>query len=215
MEKYDKKKLFTMLAVMFIIFSVVPTMVCSDIFLLRGGYSPWWLLIMYFVGAVVKKYDIGLNWSKIRCFSLYILAILIVFLTHIGIDYISDNHIDITILNEYLLTYVSPFIVLSAVFLIMLFRKIKTNKFITKIISFMSPLTFGVYLIHTQYYVWEYLDNRFVNYASVNPKWFVAYVIFTAVIIYLVCSVIDYVRKYIFVLFKIKQISEYFDKYVH
>ena len=201
-EKYDNKKLYIMLAVMFVIFSVVPAIVCSDIFLLRGGYSPWWLLIMYFVGAVIKKYDIGEKGKKIKYFGFYILAVLLLLLTKIVVDYVSVKHFDITIINEYFITYVSPFVVLASVFLVMLFKKIKINKHIAKIIAFMSPLTFGVYLIHTQYYAWEYLDNRFVNYAVINPVWFVVYVIFTAVIIYIVCSLIDCVRKYIFGLFE-------------
>lgn len=214
-EKYDKKKLCMIIMGMFVLFSVIPTVVCSDVFLVRGGYSPWWLLIMYFVGAVIKKYDIGANTSKIKCFSLYALAVLLVFLAKKGVDYVSYNHFHIMVVNEYLVTYVSPLIALSAVFLVVLFAKIKTNKCITKIIAFMSPLTFGVYLIHTQYYVWEYLDNRFTDYTSMHPVRFLISVIFTALIIYLVCSIIECVIEFIFKMLKIRKISEYADKFSH
>ena len=192
-EKYDKKKLYIMLIGMFIIFSVIPTMICSDVFVLRSGYSPWWLLIMYFVGAVIKKYDIGLNGSKIKYFCMYLLMVILL----LGAKLVAD-YFEIRIYSEYLITYVSPFVVLSSVFLVMIFRKIKMSKYVTNIIAFMSPLTFGIYLIHTQYYVWEYLDNRFVNYVSMKFVWFVVSVIFTAVIIYLVCSIIEFIRQYIF-----------------
>ncbi len=213
-KTYDKKKLYSMLAVAFVVFSVIPTMACSDIFLVRGGYSPWWLLLLYFAGAVIKKYDIGAHGRKIKYFSLYVLAILLVFLAKIGIDYISFNYFDIKIFGEYLITYVSPLIVLSSVFLLMTFRNITGNKLVNKMISFLSPLTFGVYLIHTQYYAWAYLENRFAAYANRGPALFVFSVISTAAVLYLVCSILDYIRQCIFSCFKIRKVCDLADAFM-
>ena len=72
----------------------------------------------------------------------------------------------------------------------------------------MSPLTFGVYLIHTQYFIWGYLKNRFAHFANQNPLDFVISILLTSVSIYILCILIDYVRQYLFKIAHIKAFSE-------
>lgn len=97
---------------------------------------------------------------------------------------------------------------LYSVYAITVLVKVHLNKITTKIVSVMSPLTFGVYLIHTQYFVWNYLKNKFVNFSNMNPILLFVSVILTAFTIYLLCSFVDYIRQGLFKIFKIKRVSE-------
>lgn len=207
-EKYEKKRLHILAGGMFVLFSVIPTLLSADVFSVKSGYSAFWLIILYFFGAVIKKYDIESTGVKKKYLFLYMLMVLLTFLSKIGIALISQKLFGRVMLSGFLISYTSPTIVLSGIFLFKFFSKIRLNKTTSKIISIMSPLTFGVYLIHTQYFIWNYLKDRFTGFASMNPLCLFVFVIITAIVIYLVCSFIDYIRKVMFKIFRIKRISE-------
>lgn len=76
------------------------------------------------------------------------------------------------------------------------------NKFVSKIILFLSPLTFGVYLIYDNLYVREVLYTNILhtrNYLNSNKYFAVAMISILAVFI-VCCIIIYYIR---FLLFKL------------
>lgn len=74
-----------------------------------------------------------------------------------------------------------------------------------KIIKALSPLTFGVYIIHTSEYVWRYiLKDAFAAFADMRAPVLVLAVIGTVLAIYLVCSAIDGARLFLFRLLRIE-----------
>ncbi len=207
-EKYEKKRLYILLGVMFILFSVIPTFAMEDIFSTMDGYSPLWLLIMYFVGAVMKKYEIKEEERKSRHLLLYVLMVILTFTLMIVISYTTHKISGEILLRGFLISYVSPTIIFAAVSLFKYFSKIKLNKATRKIVSAISPLTFGVYLIHTQYFVWGYIENRFTYFADMRPVGMIANTLLTACVIFILCISIDYVRQCLFKVIKIKELSE-------
>ena len=87
-----------------------------------------------------------------------------------------------------------------------LLKDISFRNISIKIIKFLSPLAFSVYLINVNPLIWNhYMSQRFVGYAS--KPWYIEAiaVIVTAFVIYIICSLIDVVREYIFKVLKIKK----------
>lgn len=214
-KKFDRKKLYMFISCLFILFSILPTIVRADVFCVKNGYSPLWIMIMYFVGAVMKKYDIKSAEGKNKYLYLYVLMVMLTVMSKIFISLITKKIFGRVLLSEWLISYISPTIILSGAFLFKYFSKINLSEKTKKLISAMSPLTFGVYLFHTQYFIWEYLKNRFAYFANQNPFSFVVHILLTACTIYLVCILVDGVRQYIFKILKTKSFLERLERKIY
>lgn len=97
---------------------------------------------------------------------------------------------------DYLFTYTSPTVLGAAVFLFLLFRNISIRRIIAiRMLKFCSPLSFGVYLIHTHPSVWNnLLSNRFSIFANYSSLLCVILVLLSAVTIFFVCILVDFLR---------------------
>lgn len=68
-----------------------------------------------------------------------------------------------------------------------------------RMIKFCSPLSFGVYLIHTHPSVWNnLLSNRFSRFANYSSFFCILLVLFSSVAIFSVCIVVDFLRYALF-----------------
>ena len=170
-------------------------------------------MLMYFFGAVIKKHDtVSSDTKKHKYLILYMTMVVVTLLSKLCIAFITQKLFGRSILSNLLISYISPTIVLSGVFMVKFFTKVKLNKLTTKVVSIMSPLAFGVYLIHTQYFIWNYWENKFKDFAYMNPLLLFISVILMAFAIYLICSFIDYIRHSVFKMLKIKELSEQVEK---
>lgn len=106
--------------------------------------------------------------------------------------------------------YTFPTIVLNAVLLLLLFSRIdiRNTKAQEKIKEF-SALNFSVYLIHTNKLVFEnIISGLFESVGKLNPIIMILAVIGLAMLIYVICIMIDMVRYELFKLFKINSLCE-------
>lgn len=139
-EKTAKK----ILVLLIIVFSVVGTI--FEPFILNGGYSVAWLCILYIIGLVMKKCELGKNLK-----SRYgIVAILI--LTLISYIYAFKGHeiniLEKTITNRVFESYISPTVLGIAIFYVIIFSKMKFGNIIKRIIKFSAPSAFAIYIIN-------------------------------------------------------------------
>ena len=172
--------------------SVIGTPV-NDLLVTSKGYSPLWLAILYFIGACISKYRDSFRIKPYLCLILYFLAITVTWVEKMAAA------------KSVLFDYTSPTILLSSLALLLCFSQIKCTS-MKKIIGFFAPLSFGVYLIHVNPLVWvNFMKGRFAEIASL-PIWAMIGAIFlTAICLYLVCSLIDALRHYLFKLLRIKE----------
>ena len=191
-----------------LIFTVIPLFAKADLFFTVDGYSAFWLVILYFLGGVIKKCRILEN-IRIRWLLLmYLGVILITWLHKLWADCHNMFSPNEPKMKQIFVEYTSPTILFAAIFLLVAFSKLKINKnkSTAKFIKRVSPLSFGVYLIHVQYYVWRQLfENAFAYYAEFNAVALIFSVLGTVIAIYTVCSVIDFLREKLFELLKIKK----------
>lgn len=158
----------------------------SDTFKLGGGYSVIWLIIMYILGACIKKCDLTSHFKSRYAFLILALSVLLTYT--LKMLFLKTKFEDV------LINYTSITIVLIAFSLVVLFSKIKTNNFSNKVISFFSPAAFGVYLIHEQYLVRAKLVGSFVAYAEL-PAWELPLkILLSAFAIFAVCLIIEKIR---------------------
>lgn len=206
LETLDKKRLDILLLSIFIVFSFITTLFHQDFANTNFGYSALWLSALYIIGGYFKKYDIGKNVKRYKLFLGYVLFAGISYLSRIIIEVVTKIVIKRPVGGGYLFSYVSPTILLSAVFLFLYFTRLSFNNNIAKrIVSFFTPATFGVYLIHDFPLVRQYfILHKFEFLLNYNPIIMMLAVIAAALGIFIVCALIDKLRILLFKLLKIK-----------
>ena len=113
--------------------------------------------------------------------------------------------------------YINPIVLFQAISLLMFFSKLKIkNNFLKKIISFFTPLVFGVLLFHSRMLHLEtkFLNNFFNELKQMNNTYYFYYIIFYAIFFFFLCALVDYSRLLIFNLFKIKEISIFIENII-
>jgi len=179
----------------------------KDCFHQQNGKTPYSLLIFYLFGSYIKKYIFFNN-------HLILYRIIIIVICSFTFIYISiltliinknDNH---RLRNIFRIEVNSFPMILQTLSIVIIISLIKFNQFISKIIAFVGPLIFDVYLIHENHYIRNYvIVNSFNNY-SFNTRISLIFIIifYKAIVILFVCIFIGYIRNFIFKISKIKKI---------
>lgn len=200
-EAADKKS-FTAVIAVILLLTTGSFIIGKDGFQFSEGYSPIWLMVMYLVGAKMKWYSALL---------FYIISVGCNFALNIFLkDPMKKIFTDDTV--NYL-TYTSPFVVLSAIFLFIFFSKLKFGKKTEKFINYITPAALGVYLIHTHPLVFNKLMKDIamplVNHGT-------AAMIFgsvaMALAVFIICIVIDLLRIQLFKLIRINALCKKLDE---
>ena len=204
------KKVFTATIVIILVLTTGSLMIKQDGFRLNDGYSPIWLMIMYLVGAYMKKFNVGAKMKKWLALLLYVISSLCSFILCV----FSKKLLKIMLGNDIsYLSYTSPFVVLSAIFLFIFFSKLKFGKKTEKLINYITPAALGVYLIHTHPLVFNKLMKDIamplVNHGT-------AAMIFgsiaMALAVFIICIVIDLLRIQLFRLIRINALCKKLDE---
>lgn len=171
----------------------------SESFDIASGYSVAWFIILYLTAAYIRlHYEPKHN--KYRCLLVYFIAgiipglstiVLTLFdrVTGVGAKY-----------AEYLHVYNSLPVFIASVALFLFFLRVRIKgRVAEKVILFVSPLTFGVYLIHEQlnlrYLLWTdylHLDNL------TNSPWLVPLVLLTCAGVFAAACIVDLLRTWLF-----------------
>jgi hypothetical protein len=205
-EKASKEMSRNLLWTIIILFSIIPTLFHNDVYKVDGGYSAFWLSMMYFIGAYIKKYGINTKINAKRGFIGYLICIIVTWGSKFILDIITNM-----ILGEphggVLVSYTSPTILFAGIMLLLCFLNLNLGNIWKKFIVFFAPVTFGVYLIHVEPLIWKtIMKDRFVDYLEFSPIVMAIAVLGTALAIWFICSMIDKVRLEIFKILKVKQL---------
>ena len=202
-SKITLRKLFIGLLLLFSVFDKV-----VNCFVLNRGYSFVWLLILYLLGAIIRKCDIGQNMSSASAFAGIVLCCMVSYLWKLyGIEF---EVLNITVNRDFFESYVSPTHVCAAILHVVLFSKIKCNDAWKKIIAFSAPGAFAVYLVNEQKFVREYMMMEKFTYLAESPVYIlILHVVGTALAFLVISVVMDHIRQRLFGAFKVKDISTY------
>jgi len=184
-----------------VVFVFLGNVLDTDIFSLHGGYGFLWLLCLYVLGACMRNFELKKNINKYWFLASYVLCVALAWAFMMLLQ------------SPRVISYTSPFILLSAMLLLLFFRRLefkspKSQKFI----SMLARTSFGVYIIHTHPLIWGHLlTDRFVAYLKYPiPVTFIA-VILTAIAIYAVCTLGDWLAEKFFKLVRIDLLEKAVD----
>ena len=199
----DRRQFKLLVIALVAFFSVLQTVFPGDVFKLSGGYSMFWLLALYIIGAYFKTTEGERKRGGLFYLAGFFVSVLIVW----GYKFMPFKQYGGA---DLFVGYCSPFIFAAAVFLLLFCERLKIRAAAPRaVIKFLAPASFGVYLIHTNPLVWEgLLRDRFTGIASFGAAGVVLLTLAAAAGIYLGCSLVDTVRIFIFKLLKINVLSE-------
>lgn len=200
----DLQKKF--LALCFVLLAVLPTIVDEDVFHSMNGYSALWLAVMYILGAYMRHHGAWLGKSKLFCVSVFAVAVGCNLLAKYGLAFLSIRLTGSeSIHTNVLLEYTSPTIIVASVMLLILFSRIKWGACGAAVVKVLAPLTFGVYLVHMQPMVWQYLGEAPFSWILEQPVYKATLLFIGLVVgIYVSCSAIEFIRR---TFFKILRVS--------
>lgn len=212
-EKMKKKDLRMRLFVVVVFFTLFETIKSVDVFGIRAGYSVLWLVLMYLIGAYIKKYDPLKHLSSISCIWGFWGCVLLTFLSRLMIELVTWRFTGVPSHGTKFITYTSPLMVLQAIFILELFSKMRVQKSIATVASWLAPMTFGVYIIHTTTVVYRYiLRDAFVFVADYSLLGTLGLSVLIAIGVYLLCSILDWIRIFLFKIFKVNNLTVSFGR---
>ncbi|WP_354830899.1 acyltransferase [Akkermansia muciniphila] len=189
-----------LLVTVLVLFSVIPTLIHKDVFPVSGGYSVWWLGILYMLGMYIKKYGFFTGMKTGTLWALYAGCVFFVWSFKMILDVVSPLVIGQVRGGGMFIAYNSPFIVGTAVSLFLIFSRMRfSSRRAIACISWLAAASFSVYVIHCNLLLGRlFLWDLFGKCASSSPVMMVVKVVAMAVAVYLACSLVDSVRRYLF-----------------
>lgn len=190
----SKLELKRIIITIFIIVSILTTISNQMIFNNDYGYSVSNFILLYFIGAYINKYDIKLKTKDILKYIILLISINVL-LNYIG-NYLLNknslfNYIG-TLITASSFVYDNPIVIIESCLYFLLFKNIKIKN---KYINIISKTTIGVYLIHTNMLLREYVYKYF-GYSRLfsNKLLVIPLLIINSILVFTICSIIEFIR---------------------
>lgn len=188
----DKKQHFKLCLIFVCIFSIIPTFTTANI-----EYSNiTWFVMLYCIAAYIRKYPNKYteNVKENILYTCIIIAFLIFSVAEFNIlglfiPQIAKHITYFGKINSF------PLLILSVtMFLVFKNIKVKNNKFVNLI----ATSTFGVYLIHDNMFMRNYLWVKVLkNNTYIESPYLILHLIFSTIAVFIVCTLIDQIRIHI------------------
>ncbi len=219
----SRKELKKLIIIMFCCFSIIPAFTFSLAYYASGSSLDQYILL-YFIGAYIRKYDIvktflskfSISKKRLIYISIYLLA----WLLNVGLFYLSlvlsnkENSI-IQFISSFLQTskfyYSKPLVIIQSLSIFLLFG---TFHFKCRLVNIISRLTLGVYFIHeaayirSNIYVWFGIDGQ----GMIFSRKIIIKIFLVALAIFIGCSLIEFMREKIFLLLSKTKFFKKIDK---
>lgn len=211
----SKKVLDAVLLSAFILFCIFPVMLQTDPYSLSSGYSMIWLILLYLVGGYMHKYSIANKIKTSYSWFIVLALVAISFLTKFIIEQFLHTVPLIVTYKNALISYTSPTIVFIAVGLLIAFSKLNFKPRAIKIVHFISPAVLGVYLAHVNPLVWNHIIKDFaISFLNYNCVSMVGLIVLSALLIFIICIMIDLVRIKLFALLKVDKLCSFLETWL-
>lgn len=149
LSRKEARRLFL---VLFLLFSVYDHV--AGRFVQARGYSLIWLVVLYLMGAILRKCEIGRRITPARALPGALLCLLPAWLWMIlGREFLFLN---IRLNPTFALQYNSPFVLGAALFTLLGLIRLPVPARWRRPISFLASGAFAAYLINCHLFVWEY-----------------------------------------------------------
>ncbi|MGI6064160.1 acyltransferase family protein [Blautia sp.] len=190
----DKKKLLLLI----LLITGVSAFSIGDAFFTADGYSVFWAVNLYLIGAYIRLYYKSMMPPR-KAFCCSFACTIFIFLWFVVVGRITQYIFGHEVFSTHFMVYRQLPVVLGGVFAVIAFVQIDFKGMIGKVINSVSKCTFGVYLIHSC----VFMDTLFwiklfpANAAS-QKEWYWLYVVGSIVAMYITCLIIESVRNLLF-----------------
>lgn len=208
LNNFDKKSFQKLLVVMFIVFSIIPTLT-GRLFFENSGFTLYQFIYMYVIGAYLRRYPLDKSYIfKVMSKRMYQLVLIGVFSGSLFCNYILSKYaLSITHINS-IIGEVSSYITSSSILYNNMFVVIQSIAYFaffgtlvirSNLINKISALTIGVYLIHDNNFVRAYIYEALkINNGPIYSYSFIIYVIAISIFIYICSLTIEWLRQVLF-----------------
>ena len=165
------------------------------------GYDLIWFLVMFLIAAYIRLYGIKFLEKPLKAYVIHLICVVMMFLWQFVIVTVNARTGRLGDLIGVSLEHNHIFLLLSSVSLFMaIINAPRIEGVCAKIICFFAPFSFGVYLFHEHGFIrYEWPHWIGLERLSGAPWYlFVPVVLGVSVLIYLLGSLVDYVRSLIF-----------------
>lgn len=182
--------------------SLLPTLLNSDLFLLHGGYSVLWFVVLYVLGAYLYRCD------PLHKLNAAFLLLMFAAFTALTCGEKLFWTVKLTDGGGFtLLSLNSPTLTAQAMILTLLCARVRNpSAMLEKWTGIIAPLTFGVYLLHTHPQLWRlvFWKGCFGAWADMPLLLLLPIVLVVSVGVFLVCASLDCLRMALFRLLKLE-----------
>lgn len=210
-SKISKKDYDKGLITIFTIYSIIPFLF-GERFISNNGYTVIQFILLYFIGAYLFKYP--LRQSKLfknksnKTYIIYQIIIMFsMFLINYSINIFADYYINnpnylgkiANTLMQTKYSYARPFVLIQSVAVFEIFNQIKLKK---NIFNKITPYIFGIYLITENEYIRPIIYKPLMPASGKITSYnFLLELIGYSLLIFIICILIEYIRKQIFKIF--------------
>jgi len=191
-QRLERRIAALMAGLLIAVFSVLPTLFCTDPFNMRSGYSALWVVILYILGALLNRGELQRRTAPGCLLVVFLLSTLLTFLLKVVFPVSIPRIGTLSAMN-----YTSPTVLFSAISLLFLLFHLRVRgEKRRRMLLRLSAASFGVYILHTNPLVWTYwfYPGVLKGFAHVSVWVFPLLVIGSSALIYLLCFIIDSAR---------------------
>ena len=201
-DRMEKRAAEGVLVCMLVVFSVAKTVLPMQLPWDHKGYDAFWFVFLYLTGAYIRRYGIKWITNRTRAVLLYVCSTLIVFTSMLLIRslYIKTGSLEDFISYGYSYNFFFSYLASIGLFFVFRQKENTEQKTCSFLLQTISGATFGVYLIHEHVNL-RYLWPVWFQSAEFTTKpilVFLLHMVGTVVVVYLVCSVVELTRNYLF-----------------
>lgn len=213
-EKLTKKQMYLLLLTGFVLFSFYLCFFGFEPFGMVGGYSVWWLMYLYFVGASIAKHKLLRKTPLWGCLIGYVTCVALTFGVRMLLSYAytmkaGDLRDLLIVYAQPHINYNAPLMLFGAMFLVVFCLNLPIPKRMGKVLALLQPFVFQIYIIHLHPVIWKgVILDRFVSFAK--KPWYTLplWVGGAAAGIFLFCLAIDVLRHWLFKLGRVYWLIE-------
>lgn len=195
-----------LLTVIMIVFCILPYFVRMNNLFLLQQYSPFLLIVMYLFGAYAGKYPPQKYLRAYRYLLYALLCVLGSYALTVGYDFYLSSFKNISEPSYKFATYTAPLIVFASYFFVRFFSNLNVGRYTKMFLRKYSVATFGVYVIHCNYFIYTFLFATFCRkfFPVAGPYEFLM-VLIIVFVTFFACLILDRIRYLLFELFQVRQ----------
>ena len=199
-QKLEKKTLQIVIIVLLLFFSIGKTLIPFALVTDTNGYHYGWFLCLFLVAAYIRKYGIPWLEKGNRGSCLYVCMCILIWAVSALCGMVERRTGALSHYVNMPYTYNYFFVFVGSVGLFYAFRnlRIKEGK-AADLVRKLAPYTFGIYLLHVHNLVIDKIMYYWLGAEKIRGSWlFIPHMIACVLIIYIVGTIVDFVRAYLF-----------------